>query len=49
MSADRPPEPEPTSLAEQVTALPWFHQIDFGNGLLSPGRIGADKIPVWLG
>jgi tRNA (mo5U34)-methyltransferase len=34
----------PADLAEQVNALPWFHQIDFGNGLLSPGRIRADKI-----
>jgi tRNA (mo5U34)-methyltransferase len=35
---------EAYTLAEQVKALPWFHQIDFGNGLLSPGRIRADKI-----
>jgi len=36
-------KPEP-SLAEQINSLRWFHQIDFGNGLLSPGWIGADKI-----
>jgi tRNA (mo5U34)-methyltransferase len=32
------------SLAQEVQSLPWFHQIDFGGGLLSPGRIGAAKI-----
>ena len=37
------PTPGPAD-AEQVNALPWFHQIDFGNGLLSPGVIRADKI-----
>ncbi|CAH2602967.1 putative enzyme [Rhodovastum atsumiense] len=28
----------------QVNALRWFHQIDFGNGVLSPGVIKAPKI-----
>jgi tRNA (mo5U34)-methyltransferase len=31
-------------LAQQVNALRWFHQIDFGNGVLSPGWIKASKI-----
>ena len=31
-------------LAAQVDSLRWFHQIDFGNGVLSPGRIKASKI-----
>jgi len=26
------------SLRAQINALPWHHQIDFGNGLLSPGN-----------
>ncbi len=31
-------------LVAQINALPWFHQIDFGNGILSPGSIKASKI-----
>jgi tRNA (mo5U34)-methyltransferase len=31
-------------LRQQVEALPWFHQIDFGDGLLSPGHIKLSKI-----
>jgi tRNA (mo5U34)-methyltransferase len=38
------PQTADRTLAERVHALPWFHEIDFGNGLLSPGRIRADKI-----
>ncbi|MBV9655321.1 MAG: DUF1698 domain-containing protein [Acetobacteraceae bacterium] len=37
------PEPEP-SLRDRVHGLPWFHQIDFGNDVVSPGWIGLDKI-----
>jgi tRNA (mo5U34)-methyltransferase len=44
MASERTSPLSGTALAEQVNALPWFHQIDFGNGLLSPGRIRADKI-----
>lgn len=31
------------SLAAEVRSLPWHHEIDFGNGLLSPGdtKIGV--------
>jgi tRNA (mo5U34)-methyltransferase len=32
------------TLRQQVNALRWFHQIDFGNGLLSPGWIARAKI-----
>jgi tRNA (mo5U34)-methyltransferase len=32
------------SLQEEVNALPWFHQIDFGNGVLSPGWIKKPKV-----
>lgn len=38
-----PPSPDP-ALAAEINALRWFHQIDFGNGLVSPGWIGLDKI-----
>jgi tRNA (mo5U34)-methyltransferase len=31
-------------LATTIQQLPWFHQIDFGNGLLTPGYIKAPKI-----
>jgi tRNA (mo5U34)-methyltransferase len=34
---------DPT-LQQEVNALHWFHQIDFGNGVLSPGWIKASKI-----
>ena len=27
------------SLAQQVDALPWFHQLDLGNGVVTPGVI----------
>lgn len=29
---------------QEVDALPWFHQVDFGGGVVSPGRIRLDKI-----
>lgn len=35
---------EQAELRRQVEALKWFHQIDFGNGLLSPGTISRSKI-----
>ncbi len=31
-------------LRRQVEALRWFHSIDFGNGLISPGGISRSKI-----
>jgi tRNA (mo5U34)-methyltransferase len=30
--------PEQGDLRHQVQALPWFHSIDLGNGLVTPGR-----------
>lgn len=36
--------PENAALRDEVNALRWFHQIDFGNGIVSPGWIGVDKI-----
>lgn len=32
------------SLAHQIAALPWWHQIDFGDGLISPGRCPIDVL-----
>ena len=32
------------TLQQEIDALRWFHQIDFGNGVLSPGGIKAGKI-----
>jgi tRNA (mo5U34)-methyltransferase len=32
------------TLRAEIDALTWFHQLDFGNGLLSPGRIKRSKI-----
>lgn len=32
------------SLAHQIAALPWWHQIDFGDGLISPGRCTIDVL-----
>jgi tRNA (mo5U34)-methyltransferase len=31
-------------LQQDIDAIPWFHQIDFGGGVLSPGWIKASKI-----
>jgi tRNA (mo5U34)-methyltransferase len=31
-------------LQQEVDALRWFFQLDFGNGVLSPGVVKADKI-----
>lgn len=31
-------------LRREVESVPWFHQIDFGKGLLSPGAIKLSKI-----
>jgi tRNA (mo5U34)-methyltransferase len=36
--------PVPLELRSQVESLNWFHQIDFGDGLLSPGAIKLSKI-----
>jgi tRNA (mo5U34)-methyltransferase len=33
-----------TALQDEINALWWFHQIDFGNGILSPGWIKKSKI-----
>ncbi len=38
------PDAPVKSLQEEVDALPWFHQIDFGNGVLSPGWIKKPKV-----
>lgn len=38
------PAAVPDDLAARVAALRWFHQIDFGNGVQSPGWIKAGKI-----
>ena len=32
------------TLQEEIDALRWFHQIDFGGGVLSPGYIKKDKV-----
>jgi tRNA (mo5U34)-methyltransferase len=32
------------ALRNEINAMPWFHQIDFGNGILSPGDIKLGKI-----
>lgn len=32
------------ALRQQVRSLRWFHQIDFGNGIVSPGWIRQSKI-----
>jgi len=32
------------TLQQEINALRWFHQIDFGNGVLSPGWIRVSKI-----
>ncbi|MFZ0019009.1 MAG: hypothetical protein WAL10_16895, partial [Acetobacteraceae bacterium] len=37
-------ENAPADLETTIRQLPWFHQIDFGNGLLTPGYIKAPKI-----
>jgi tRNA (mo5U34)-methyltransferase len=31
-------------LQAEIERLPWFHQIDFGNDILTPGRIRISKI-----
>ncbi len=35
---------ERVALAPAILQLPWFHQIDFGAGLLTPGAIKLAKI-----
>lgn len=35
---------ERQTLRERVNALPWFHQMDFGGGIVSPGRIGMETL-----
>src|SRR5262245_3909700 len=40
-------------LRKEISVLPWFHRIDLGNGIITPGRdidgqakIGFNKIPT---
>jgi tRNA (mo5U34)-methyltransferase len=35
---------EQKDLRERVNALRWFHQFDFGDGILSPGAVGLDTL-----
>lgn len=35
---------EQQSLRGRIEALPWFHQIDFGDGLLTPGVVKIDAL-----
>ncbi len=35
---------ERTALQAEIKRLPWFHQIDFGHGILTPGAIRTTKI-----
>jgi tRNA (mo5U34)-methyltransferase len=35
---------EKAELEREIARFKWFHQIDFGDGVLSPGWIRADKI-----
>lgn len=42
MSSTQPPL-DPATVAE-INALRWFHQIDFGHGVLSPGYIKLSKL-----
>lgn len=35
---------EQQALRERVNALPWFHQIDFGDGIVTPGRVPIAKL-----
>lgn len=32
------------TLLDRISALQWFHQIDFGNGIVSPGLIAIEKL-----
>lgn len=34
------------ALRERVAAVKWHHAIDLGNGIVTPGRAGADTIPL---
>ncbi|MGD9967402.1 MAG: class I SAM-dependent methyltransferase [Hyphomonadaceae bacterium] len=36
--------PHPPDLAARINELRWFHQIDFGDGLMSPGWVKKPKI-----
>jgi tRNA (mo5U34)-methyltransferase len=33
-----------TELETRVSALPWFHQIDLGNGILTPGSTSLEHL-----
>jgi tRNA (mo5U34)-methyltransferase len=44
MGTERMNAEEQQTLRERVNALPWFHQIDFGNGIVSPGRIAIETL-----
>jgi tRNA (mo5U34)-methyltransferase len=44
------------SLVEEIRVLPWFHSIDFGGGIMSPGQLSLEYLngmadlclPRWL-
>jgi tRNA (mo5U34)-methyltransferase len=44
MAIPRQSQAERASLAEQINQLPWHHQIDFGDGLLSKGNTPIDHL-----
>lgn len=37
-------QPSLVNLRHQIDALPWWHAIDFGNGIVSPGRLKRSSI-----
>lgn len=44
MSAPRLAAPGRQALLEEIARYRWFHQVDFGDGVLTPGWIKASKI-----
>src|SRR5436190_23950432 len=35
---------EPVSLVDRVHSIPWYHSIDLGNGIVTPGMSGAPLV-----
>jgi tRNA (mo5U34)-methyltransferase len=40
-----PPEDRSTDLAAQVSAISWYHSIDLGDGIVTPGNPAGERMP----
>ncbi len=48
VAASVPPMPEDKALAERVAAIPWYHTIELGHGIVTPGFVDhREQLPYY--